>query len=967
MKKNLLQPSLLFLFSILSFSTVYSQCDSLVGPAIIPSLPLEFCLDDGLQIGLSGGTPTGGIYSGPGVSDDGNGETFRFNPAQAGVGIHPLSYTLGSDQWTQVGERFLGTSGFGEFSIDASVLDGLGRAISLSSDGNTLALGTGLKSYSTSEQGFDIFEGGVEIFEWNGSNWSPKGQALIGEDSIITRFGSDVSLSADGNRIAVRVARLGVSVYEWNGLEWGRLGQDIDIAYSDETFRFGAPAQIEISSDGQRLMIGNPDASFNVEKSGAILVYDWNGSQWIQAGSPISGEIENEAVGGINSMSGDGKIIAMGVTYPADRAFLSSESRQGNEPRYRFMGEIRTYEWDGANWVKRGQTLRGIEENDQLGRAVTLSEDGSRMAVSSLKKNLDGSSPGKVSIYEWDGSLWQLLGSELEGISDGDQFGYSLAFDGSGSRLAVGSIYNNINGVEGVPNIAAGLVQVFDWVNGEWAQVADNILGEVNCFCDEETEFGGDDGGLGYRIAISADGSTVAGGSGGFSDAFAGRLGYVEVYALSSNSNACTAETEIIVEDCDGCEKVNMALGKPTQTPCDYGFTSADLGVDGITEGNNPWGSPDIVHTCTSYPNPWWQVDLQEEVPISEICVYNRNSSQSHILDRLSNYYLFVSSTPFGEEVSLHQLLNDDEVYHTFIAETAGMPTCTNIPNLSGRYVRIQLSDNKVLNFAELEVLACKEPSCSSPSNLALKKAASQSSTYGFGAASIAVNGDTDGSRGPWANASIQHTQREAQPWWQVDLGKLASIREVVLYNRTDCCQERLQDYYVFVSPNPINGELTVDELLDDPSLSYQYFPGIAGSEEVLDFDKQMGQYVMVKLANEGILHLAEVEVMGCFEERSNGSFRLGDTETNPREELSLYTVEVYPNPFTADFTLELQGELQEGASIEILNTLGQVVERHGLSRKISKITTRDLPQGIYVVQVRNGDRMHEVKVIKMR
>ena len=42
------------------------------------------CITDGVQTGRGGGTPTGGTYSGPGVSDDGKGMTYRFNPAEAG-------------------------------------------------------------------------------------------------------------------------------------------------------------------------------------------------------------------------------------------------------------------------------------------------------------------------------------------------------------------------------------------------------------------------------------------------------------------------------------------------------------------------------------------------------------------------------------------------------------------------------------------------------------------------------------------------------------------------------------------------------------------------------------------------------------------------------------------------------------------------------------------------------------------
>ena len=55
--------------------------------------PADLCIDAGMQAGLGGGSPTGGVYSGPGVTDDGNGVTYSFDPTAAGVGIHTITYT----------------------------------------------------------------------------------------------------------------------------------------------------------------------------------------------------------------------------------------------------------------------------------------------------------------------------------------------------------------------------------------------------------------------------------------------------------------------------------------------------------------------------------------------------------------------------------------------------------------------------------------------------------------------------------------------------------------------------------------------------------------------------------------------------------------------------------------------------------------------------------------------------------
>ena len=54
----------------------------------------EVCLADGVQTGLGGGAPTGGVYSGLGVTDDGNGTTYTFDPSIAGSGAVIIGYAI---------------------------------------------------------------------------------------------------------------------------------------------------------------------------------------------------------------------------------------------------------------------------------------------------------------------------------------------------------------------------------------------------------------------------------------------------------------------------------------------------------------------------------------------------------------------------------------------------------------------------------------------------------------------------------------------------------------------------------------------------------------------------------------------------------------------------------------------------------------------------------------------------------
>ncbi|RDK82645.1 M36 family metallopeptidase, partial [Marinirhabdus gelatinilytica] len=54
----------------------------------------EICVTEGTQNNLTGGLPTGGTYSGPGVTDNGNGTSYTFDPVAAGVGSHTITYNV---------------------------------------------------------------------------------------------------------------------------------------------------------------------------------------------------------------------------------------------------------------------------------------------------------------------------------------------------------------------------------------------------------------------------------------------------------------------------------------------------------------------------------------------------------------------------------------------------------------------------------------------------------------------------------------------------------------------------------------------------------------------------------------------------------------------------------------------------------------------------------------------------------
>mmetsp|Transcript_46388 Transcript_46388/g.68492 ORF Transcript_46388/g.68492 Transcript_46388/m.68492 type:complete len:339 (-) Transcript_46388:423-1439(-) len=122
-----------------------------------------------------------------------------------------------------------------------------------------------------------------------------------------------------------------------------------------------------------------------------------------------------------------------------------------------------------------------------------------------------------------------------------------------------------------------------------------------------------------------------------------------------------------------------------------------------------------------------------------------------------------------------------------------------------------------------------------------------------LGDASKALDGDKNHS---YDGKSVTATNEEANPWWQVDLGGVHTIEHVVLYNRMDCCSDRLKNFHVELMDQNKEGawEVTADVKQDDE----------AGPITLTKFKEgSKGKIVRVRLEGTGVLSLAEVEVYG--------------------------------------------------------------------------------------------------------
>ena len=139
------------------------------------------------------------------------------------------------------------------------------------------------------------------------------------------------------------------------------------------------------------------------------------------------------------------------------------------------------------------------------------------------------------------------------------------------------------------------------------------------------------------------------------------------------------------------------------------------------------------------------------------------------------------------------------------------------------------------------------QPSIDPLENVALGKRVTQSSTAFGGDASRAVDGKTDGDFG---HQSVTHTNFQSKPWWQVDLDKEETIRQINIFNRTDTAQERLSNFHVILLDSFGN------------EIERKRITALTNTVAQLAIDYKKARFVRIELEGHNALSLAEVQVL---------------------------------------------------------------------------------------------------------
>lgn len=391
------------------------------------------------------------------------------------------------------------------------------------------------------DKGF--FAGSAYVFSRNGSAWTQQAKLIATDGVSGDLFGSSVSIDGD-------TAIVGVSgdenysydpgsayIFKRNGSGWTQAAQ-----LSDGGSRgwFGC----SVSVSGESAAVGAyGDDSLDYD-AGAVYVFAFNGSGWIQQAKVVASESAgNDYFGSDVAISGDTAVLGA----------------QGDDDCGGGSGSAYVYARLGSAWVQKQKlTAADAAPGDAFGVSVAIS--GNTMIIGANGDEDAGEFSGSAYIFAYDGSGWvQQAKLKASDAAAYDHFGLYVAV--SGDTAVVGADANDHNGLTN-----CGAVYVFVRIGSTWVQQAKLTAADA-----APADF--------FGTAVSISGNTVLVGANGDDDGgeYSG-----SAYVFTRNGSAWAQQAKLRLTDASLSDHFGLAVSVSGETA-----VVGVYGEDGPTEGNS--------------------------------------------------------------------------------------------------------------------------------------------------------------------------------------------------------------------------------------------------------------------------------------------------------------------------------------------------------------------------------------------
>jgi hypothetical protein len=366
--------------------------------------------------------------------------------------------------------------------------DQFGWSVATSEDGKAVAVG------ALDDSQFGEYSGAVYVYKKSIDQWNFEKITAFDADEW-SKFGSHVSLSDDGNTVAIGAmwdtayGGTGAAyVYSYFGINWS--GVKIKASDGDGTDWFGK--HLAISGDAQTLMVGasgddDPDGEDVTPDSGSAYIFDKNGTNWDETKIlPSNGE-KNAFFGTNVDVSNDGSVFVVGsyghsngvegardglayvyrwneTSQEYDEYILEGSDIAYHDAWYGYStaitgdgntvvvgapneignsgsGSVYVYEWNGTSWMETKLIPAEGGPNMCFGSSVSISDDASLIIVGEpdTYAYAGTETPGYVHLFEYNGSTWTEEDKFTStGAIAGSQFGDPVEISGDGSVFVVG-------------------------------------------------------------------------------------------------------------------------------------------------------------------------------------------------------------------------------------------------------------------------------------------------------------------------------------------------------------------------------------------------------------------------------------------------------------------------------------------------------------------------------------------------
>lgn len=328
-----------------------------------------------------------------------------------------------------------------------------GASAALSANGRVLAIGVpGDDSAATGVDGnpdnhLASDSGAVYVFARGASGWTRQAYIKPGNTTAGDRFGEKLSLSAQGDRLAVAVPRHNgfdgaVALFERNGTTWSQVTELVP-PVPNEARSLGE--SLALSADGNTLVVGD----------GGNAGWNWPPEVYVYTRGPGGWSTARETLPPAETAVPLSATYAEAVTVSDDGNTVAVAARAQNiDPATTASpGAVYVFTRSAGVWsVKQRLTASNAGNGDDFGWSLALSADGQTLAVGARSEDSPSSgvngtegngllNSGAVYMFARSGDAWsQQAYIKASHPGEFDNFGHAVALSADGNVLAVTAI-----------------------------------------------------------------------------------------------------------------------------------------------------------------------------------------------------------------------------------------------------------------------------------------------------------------------------------------------------------------------------------------------------------------------------------------------------------------------------------------------------------------------------------------------